>query len=385
MIKLQLYVLYLLVAFTSFLSARYIHLYQGHKKMCLTLEAEFVEELTQQDQKDCLEVFGRSLTFDSWEREMNSWLGQWGWSHLMVYAPSKTEEIWESKTVSVGVKLRYVEGAYVVVRAHPDSVFQRGDVFLNVNGQEDFNSTNILSDGGVYLVERNGESQTINVEPQEFKWDDRVEVKPPYFRVPSFRGEFFLEQDMDFFAEELSKLKLKTLYIDLRENYGGNIGAGLKFLSFFLCENQVIGNFHVPKNKGKGETLYPQTVEQSVQIDVVKNHEFIGLEVPKSRYCYKGDVEVLVDSETSSTAEMVAMAFREFKKAPVRGILTSGRMVLSSWEAVQNYPSGFYYSFPYAIYTTSQGKMIESSGVYPDIEKEYSLAFEKQGKDSFIQ
>jgi len=93
----------------------------------------------------------------------------------------------------------------------------------------------------------------------------------------------------------------------------------------------------------------------------------------------------LVDSETSSTAEMVAVAFREFRKAPIRGILTSGRMVLSSWEAVENYPTGFFYSFPYAVYTTSKGFVIESSGVFPDIEREYSLSLEKQGKDSFIQ
>ena len=385
MFKLQLYILYLLVAFTSFLTARYLHLYQGHKDMCHVLNTQFVEDFTAKDQSDCLDIFAKSLTFNSWEIQMNSWLGQWGWSHLMVYAPSQTDEIWESKSVSVGVKLRYIEGNYVVLRAHPNSVFKRGDMFLTVNGEESINSSMILSDGGVYTIERAGEVLSLQVEPKEFKWDDKVEIDSPYFRVTSFRGEFFLEEDMDYFSKELKNLKVQTLYIDLRENYGGNIGAGLKFLSFFLCKNQVIGGFHVPKNEGKGETFYPQTVEQSVQIEVVKNHEFIRLEVPKSKHCYDGKVEVLVDSETSSTAEMVAMAFREIKNTPIRGILTSGRMVLSSWEAVKNYPEGFYYSFPYAIYTTAKGAMIESSGVFPDIEREYDLLLEKSGKDSFIQ
>ena len=353
--------------------------------MCLTLEAEFVEDFTEQDNKECLDVFARSLTYDTWEKEMNSWLGQWGWSHLMVYAPSKTEEIWESKTNSIGVKLRYIEGNYLVYRAHPESIFQKGDVFISVNGSNELKSSQILYDGGVYLIERAGENMTLSVEPKEFTWNDAIEIVAPYFRVPSFRGEFFLEQDMEYLTEELEKLNVDTLYIDLRENYGGNIGAGLKFLSYFLCENEVIGSFHVPKNKGKGENLYPQTVDQNSQLEVVKNHEFIGLGIPNTRYCYKGNVEVLVDSETSSTAEMVAMALREFRKAPVRGILTSGRMVLSSWEAVKNFPDGFFYSFPYALYTTSGGAVIESAGVFPDIEREYILAIEKQGKDSFIQ
>jgi len=352
--------------------------------MCHVLNEQFVEPLSKKDLNDCHSIFSRSLTFKTWEKEMNAWLGGWGWSHLMVYAPSETKEIWESKSTSVGVKLKYIEGEYVVLRAHPDSSFQKGDHFILLNGRNDFNSTELLKEGGDYEIERAGEVLTLEVEPQEFKWDDKVVVEAPYFRVPSFRGEFFLEEDMVNFEKQLPKLKLETLYIDLRGNYGGNIGAGLKFLSYFLCDEELIGAFHVPKNKGKGESTYPQTIKQSKQIEVVKSSEYINLEVPKSRYCYKNKIKVLVDSETSSTAEMVAMALREHKKAKLIGALTSGRMVLSSWESVKNYPEGFYYSFPYAVYATSEGAVIETAGVFPDVEKEYVLSLEKAGKDSFI-
>ncbi len=382
--KLQHYTLYMLVAFTVFITARYTHLYQGHKEICETLDSKFVEVLSVQDKKNCYDVFSKSFTFKGWEKDMNSWLGQWGWSHLMVYAPFKTNEIWESKTKSIGVKLKILKGEYVAVRVHKDSLFQRGDVFKSVNDKTNLNTSLILYEGGHYTVERSKKLILIKARPKDFVWNDAVVIEGSYFKVPSFRGEFFLDENMNSFIKKLKAYNSDVLYLDLRGNYGGNIASGLLFLSFFLCDEPVVGQFHVPKNKGKGKAFYPHTVDQNTQIRVVNSSEFIDLKVPKSKFCYKRPVKVLVDSITASTAELVALALREQKQSSLVGVLTSGQMVLSSWEAVRNFPQGFSYSFPYATYLSAKGKEIETFGVLPDVEKNYDFELERKGLDSFI-
>lgn len=382
--KTLLHLLFLLVALTIFLSARYAHLYTGHKAMCHDFKEKFVESLTPNELDECLGIFNSVFTFKQWEKRMNSWLGQWGWSHLMVYAPSESAEIWESKTFSTGVKVKVIEGKYLVYRAHEDSEFKKGDIILSINGSEDINFESVTQKEGKFLVKRNNQKSSLDVKLKEYKWNDGVKIKVPYFVVPSFRSEFFKSSLMKTFNKQLRELKSDVLYIDLRGNYGGNIASGMRFLSFFLCSEEVIGHFELPANKGKGSNVYPNNLNHEKQLEVVDNSEKVKIKIPKNEYCFKGKIEVLTDGSTSSTAEMVALALREFKKAPIRGQLTSGRMVLSSWEPVKNFPEGYLYSFPYAVYESSKGALIEGSGIVPDIEKGYILSLEAKAKDSFI-
>lgn len=382
--KILLHFLYLLVAFTIYLSARYMHLNEGHKAMCLDLKEKFVEGLSPKEHSDCLNIFNSVFTYKQWETKMNSWLGQWGWSHLMVYAPSESQEIWESKSFSTGVKVKVIEGEYLVYRAHKESEFQKGDILLAFNGSKNLDMSIINNKAGTFTVKRNKKELNLKVKLKEYTWDDRVKVKSPYFIVPSFRGEFFDSELMVNFSEQLRQMNSDVLYIDLRGNYGGNIVSGMRFLSFFLCSEEVIGKFILPANKGKGESWYPDVLNHVKQLDVVDNSERVKIKIPKNEYCYKGKFEVLTDSGTSSTAEMVALALREFKNITIRGQLTSGQMVLSSWEPVKNFPEGYLYSFPYAVYESSKGALIEGSGIVPDIEKGYVLSLESQAKDSFI-
>ncbi len=382
---MKLYVFWMaLVAMVLFTVQRDQGLEKGHVQMCEKIKDNFVEELTAEEFEQCKSLYARSISFKSWEENTNSWLATWGWSHLAVYSPSESDEIWSSKSESIGVKLKSFEGKQLVYRAHPSSVFKRGDVFLKVNGKLNPSYDDIMHAGGEYTVERKNKEITLSVEVKNYTWNDKVEIKKNIIKVPSFRGEFFKDESVVEIINQLNSVKEDELYVDLRDNYGGNIAAGLRFLAMFLCEEKVVGEFNIPSKREFGESNYPLSIKQSIQVEHLKKYGKVFLKVPKIKECISKKVSVLVNSSTSSTAELVAQAFIDTNRGKVIGEQTSGRMVLSSWDQVPNFPDGFYFSYPYALYKSLSGAEIEKEGVLPDEYKTYSFDLERMGKDSFI-
>ncbi len=352
--------------------------------MCERIKEDFVVKINDDELKECKSIYSRSSSFKTWKTNTNSWFKRWRWSHLAVYSPLESNEIWNSKVEHIGVKLKYFKGKYLVYRAHPDSVFKRGDVFIKVNREKNLSHHRILYSGGDYVIERKGKVKSFKVKVQKYTWNDKVKVVGNIIRVLSFRGEFFDNKAILDVMNRASKIKDDKIYIDLRDNYGGNIAAGLRFLSMFLCKETVVGEFTIPSKKGLGRSDYPLSVKQSVQVAHLKKHGKVFLRVPKTNYCISKKIFVLVNSLTSSTAELVAQAFIDTNRGRVIGEKTSGKMVLSSWEQVSNFPKGFYFSYPYALYKSLSGAYIEEKGVFPDIYKTYSFDLERMGKDSFI-
>lgn len=382
---MKLYVFWMLmVSAILFMVERDRGLADGHVQMCERIRDNFVEAIEDYELEQCKTLYSKSITFKDWETRTNKWLTTWGWSHLAVYSPSESNEIWSSKTESVGVKLKAFHGRQLVYRAHPESVFKRGDVFLRINKKNKFTYDEIMHEGGEYVVERQNNEVTLNVEIKTYTWNDEVKITQNIIKVPSFRGEFFNEENLDKIIKKLDAIKEKEIYIDLRDNYGGNIVAGLRFLSIFLCNETVVGEFKIPSKKDLGESDYPLSIEQTVQVEHMSKYGKVFLRVPKLDTCIKKKVSILVNGSTSSTAELVAQAFIDTDRGKVIGEQTSGRMVLSSWDQVPNFPEGFYFSYPYALYRSLSGAEIEKEGVLPDEYKTYSFDIEKMGKDSFI-
>lgn len=358
---------------------------EGHKDMCSKLEKGFVEKFTEADLKQCEGLYKNTLTFKDWEKRVNAWLGTWAWSHLSVYSPQEAAAIWESESLDNGIRIKLIEDHYLVYQSHQDSLFKKGDVILEVNGKKDFTYDEALTSEGSYLLERKGKSIELQVKPSSYQWEDKISFDKNKIVVPSFRGEFFNDESLINFRESFEGLKKEPLvYIDLRDNYGGNIAAGLIFLSYFMCEENNVGKLRILSNKDMETSFYPIDINQDVQVTYLKNYSEVDLQLPNNPDCYKGEVKVLVNVNTSSTAELVAQAFLDFKRGELIGEQTSGRMVLSSWDPIKNFPEGFYISYPYALYESAKGFGIEKEGVYPDIYKTYVLDKEKKGQDSFV-
>jgi len=381
---MKLYMLwFVLVASTAFVYKRDAGLRYGHHEMCQKLKNDFVEKISQSDFENCLALYNKSLTFSGWEQTTNDWLSLWGWSHLSVYSPQESVEIWESKSQSIGVKIKTIENRLLVYRAHPDSSFEKGDLIVEVNGVEPVYASDVTGESGQFKIVRKGQERELKVKAKSFLWDDKVEIFENTIRVPSFRGEFFKDEELKKIKKEIELIADSTVYIDLRDNIGGNIASALRLMSLFLCEEKVIGTLRVPSREGLGSADYPLTVDQSVQVDHMKKYGSVHLKVPGVSSCTKKEVKVLVNGNTASTAELVAQAFQDLGRGLVIGEQTSGRMVLSSWDQIIYFPKGFYFSHPYALYLSSGGNPVEGRGVTPEVLKAYVLKTEMLGEDSF--
>jgi len=381
--KLQFLWLALVVA-TVFIYKRDSGLRYGHHEMCRKLKNDFVEKITDNEFDQCLKLYNQALTFEDWEKKTNAWLGSWGWSHLAVYSPTASTEIWESKIENIGVRLKTIEDKIIVYQAHPESVFKKGDVFVEVNGETPLYESDVLNKSGLFKIKRQENFLELDVEPRDFLWDDKVEFLKNIMKVPSFRGEFFDDEELELIRKKISDVKEDLIYIDLRDNIGGNIASAIRLMSLFICKDLVMGAFRIPSRENMGTSDYPLTIEQSVQVSHMKNYGRVELRIPRNKNCSSKKVKVLVSSRTASTAELVAQAFSDLKRGKVVGEKTSGRMVLSSWEQIVYFPDGFYFSHPYALYSSLTGASIEGEGVMPEIYKTYILDLETAGLDSFL-
>ncbi len=241
--------------------------------MCEKIQSEFVEKMNDVDLKQCKALYQSSKNFKAWEENTNRWLSTWGWSHLSVYSPKETDEIWSSKSKSIGVKIKNYNGKYLVSRAHENSKFKKGDLFLRVNGKKKPTYNDIMYSGGEYLISRLGEKMLINEKVEEHIWSDGVELVGDLLIIPSFRGEFFEDKKLNELKNKIKKIKSKTLHVDLRQNFGGNVAAGLKFLSLFFCKATIVGEFKIPSKKGLGVSDYPLTTSQSYQVEYKRGFE----------------------------------------------------------------------------------------------------------------
>jgi hypothetical protein len=373
-----------LVAATAFIYQRDSGLRYGHHEMCKKLQNDFVEKITSEEFRQCLKIYDKVVSFKDWEIKTNAWLGSWGWSHLSVYSPSESTEIWESKSNNIGVRLKTIENKIIVYKAHPDSVFKRGDLFIEVNGQTPLYESDILNEVGSFKIQRDGKEILLDVKTGDYFWNDKVEFTKNIMKVPSFRGEFFKDEALKEIIKKISLIQEDLIYLDLRDNIGGNVASAIRLMSVFVCDESVIGSFKIPSREEFGSSDYPLTVDQSVQVEHMKRYGEVKLRVPKNKICTSKKVKVLVNDRTASTAELVAQAFIDLKRGTVVGEKTSGRMVLSSWDQIVYFPEGFYFSHPYALYASISGSAIEGEGVLPETFKTYVLDFEILGRDSFL-
>ena len=101
--------------------------------------------------------------------------------------------------------------------------------------------------------------------------------------------------------------------------------------------------------------------------------------------CYRGAIRVLVDGKSSSVAEMVAQALKEFRKSPVRGTSSRGQLLVGVWYPMDELGQGVQISIPEALYTSAKGRRIEGQGVELDKVLYYNLPEMQMGIDSWVK
>ncbi|WP_430613041.1 S41 family peptidase [Flavobacterium sp. JP2137] len=192
-----------------------------------------------------------------------------------------------------------------------------------------------------------------------------------YVKISSFSGT---SEDMNKVLDQVAQQQFKNLVIDLRDNAGGSIEAGMTFAERLVNQSIVGGVFLTRKYYNKKNNL---PIEQEInQYDVfskanyelllkgISEKEGIVLKViPKNTIPYQ-KLYFLVNKKTASTCEPILQGFKENKMAIIIGEKSAGKMLNAEEFKIRD---GYTLFLPTAMYVTKQGKALDQIGVEPNI------------------
>ncbi len=318
-------------------------------------------------------------------------------SHLFVSVPASSRLYYEHQSDSNGLKLRWVEGKVVVVGVHPDSPavgedLEFGDVLISREGEPVRALTQALGPGS-FVLERRGQRRTVELSVGAFQVDhvpklSELSSEVALLRLSSFEGTY---KDEDLFAKErvqglARKLTAyKGVLIDLRGNLGGNFVALLRAISPFLCEPTEVGVLQKLGLQPREVSEFPDSLRFADQWRVIESAEAVLLKSFSDYGCYRGQVALLVDSLTSSVAEIFAHHLRHNRGAKVLGQPTAGAVLVALREELSDLGENFFLNMPILAYLDAQGQPLEGHGVWPDLELRYQLESFRQGEDNWEQ
>lgn len=191
-------------------------------------------------------------------------------------------------------------------------------------------------------------------------------------RVNSFGGT---SVEMDSVLTLVKQHQYKNLIVDLRDNPGGSVNAGMTFAShladtvFFggvFLTQRWFAHHSIPPSNEEYVRL-PHFTESNLDLIIKGIHEEEGLcfkiipEPPR----FNGSVYLLTNGNTASTCEPIVYGLQQQLKAVVVGERTAGAMLNG-----ERFPvgKGFTLVVPTATYYTSDGKKLDQRGVKPDVK-----------------
>lgn len=192
-----------------------------------------------------------------------------------------------------------------------------------------------------------------------------------YLKVTSFDGS---AAEMDSVFDEITAKGYKNLIIDLRNNSGGSVEAGMA-LATRMTDTSFYGGVFLTQqwfnrhDQPPAVDLYatfPHFTEANYDLIIEGIHKTEGLclkVVPHGR-AYHGNVYILTNGRTASTCEPIVYGLRKNRKSVIIGEKTAGAMLNGE---VFQVDEGFSIVIPTADYYTSDGFRLDKKGVEPDI------------------
>ncbi|MEO0335163.1 MAG: S41 family peptidase [Pseudomonadota bacterium] len=317
-------------------------------------------------------------------------------SHLGIYVPSETKQLWTGQSKDTGLRGRFVDAQYVIFQVLPGSPaesagIRAGDSLATINEKSVVSQFQVQKTKGKFVFLRGENPLEASLEPAKVQTDDlpsltRVGEEVGLLRISSFRKDLFDDEIWrSIGAERLPEFK--KLIVDLRENPGGNFVAMLRGLSPFFCHPKSVGYIIKPRVKmphGAVIKNLPNQSDDMFQVEIFSNYSLVNLETYAGYGCFEGEVVILVDEETASVAEIFAEAMRTRGKTLILGRVTSGDVLLGVWYDLSILGKDHSFSVPEAVYQNPAGDTLESIGVTPDFEVQYQLDEALNGQDSYI-
>ena len=209
--------------------------------------------------------------------------------------------------------------------------------------------------------------------------DYQVRAGAGYLTVMTFGSEEYRNVGAsynDFLAETFRKIKesgIKKLVVDIRDNGGGDDQYGAKLCSYLL--NKPFSYFKTVKERGEDGLFH------SVQHPCLATQQI-------SLNAFTGEVVLLINGRTFSTAADVAAIFKNSKRGTVMGSETSGGYEgntsgRSTSIALKN--SGMTITIPLWYYENEvEPQKFAHRGVLPDVTITPTVETLNSGKDAAL-
>lgn len=178
-----------------------------------------------------------------------------------------------------------------------------------------------------------------------------------YIRISNFQDNTTSDLRAALKKLESSKVTLKGLIIDLRDNPGGLLNQAIEVSDLFVEQGDIVSI------KGR----------QKKHTKIFKAHADIN----KHDY----PIVVLINGGSASASEIVAGALQDHKRALILGTTSFGKGSVQTVETLQD---GYGLRFTIARYYTPSGRSIQAQGIVPDIEVKYELMTDEKDKEDRI-
>ena len=178
-------------------------------------------------------------------------------------------------------------------------------------------------------------------------------------------------------------LLYSNLIVDLRNNPGGSVPAGMAFATN-VADTTFYGGVFLTQRYFEDHQSPPNVEEYTgfphftaanydLLMEGIHNTKGVCLKIIPQQQTYNGKMYILTNGNTASTCEPIVYAFKHRKRAIVVGETTAGAMLTGEEFDLGN---GFKLFLPTADYYAADGYRIDQKGVTPDIEVKQEEALE---------
>ena len=216
------------------------------------------------------------------------------------------------------------------------------------------------------------ENDTAIADTNKYVFLEEKSPQTAYLKIKSFAGT---ANEMDSVFQIIIKNNYRNLIVDLRNNGGGNVAAGISFATS-IVDNTFYGGVFLTQ-KWFNQHNKPPTVENYPEFphfteannDLIRagihNTNGLCLKIIPKAEVYKGNIYILTNKGTASACEPIVYGLKQHRIATIIGEKTAGAMLNGEFFELEK---GFLMFIPTADYYTSDGFRIDQKGVKPNIK-----------------
>ncbi len=215
-------------------------------------------------------------------------------------------------------------------------------------------------------------NQNPDDEKEQYLFLEEIDSNTALLTITSFSGT---AAEVDSIFSEVIEKNYKHLIVDLRNNTGGTVEAGMAFAKkvvdtpltagFFLTQNWFNLNKVVPGIRQLKELPVFTDANSDLIIQGIHREKGLVLRVEPSTRIFKGNLFIITNRRTASTSEPIVHALKTANRATIVGERTAGAMLNSERFELMN---GFSLIVTTADYYTTDGFRIDQNGIEPNIK-----------------